>query len=59
MPSDTPSLTAHLETLSQRYAAEPVEHAALRFLESVEAWRGNPELETVRQLSLPCVLLVI
>lgn len=49
VPHDVPGLGAHLEALADRYPAEPVERAALRFCESVAKWRGKPELETYKK----------
>lgn len=49
IPHDVQGLGAHLEAIADRYAAEPVERAALRFCESVARWRGKPELETYKK----------
>ncbi|KAG8719654.1 hypothetical protein FRC08_002314 [Ceratobasidium sp. 394] len=49
VPHDAPGLGAHLEGIADRYPAEPVERAALRFCESVARWRGKPELETYKK----------
>ncbi|KAG8700994.1 hypothetical protein FRC09_005624 [Ceratobasidium sp. 395] len=49
VPHDAPGLGAHLESIADRYPAEPVERAALRFCESVAKWRGKPELETYKK----------
>ncbi|KAG9126021.1 hypothetical protein FRC07_005199 [Ceratobasidium sp. 392] len=49
VPHDAPGLGAHLEAIAERYPAEPVERAALRFCESVAKWRGKPELETYKK----------
>ncbi|QRV75022.1 hypothetical protein RhiJN_03037 [Ceratobasidium sp. AG-Ba] len=49
VPHDAPGLGAHLEAIADRYPAEPVERAALRFCESVARWRGKPELETYKK----------
>ncbi|KAF8501268.1 hypothetical protein JB92DRAFT_2976684 [Gautieria morchelliformis] len=45
IPLATPDLATHLTQLSEKYPAEPVERAALRFCEAVAKWRGKPELE--------------
>lgn len=45
IPHATPDLATHLTGLSEKYPAEPVERAALRFCEAVAKWRGKPELE--------------
>ncbi|KAG8937235.1 hypothetical protein FRC02_000004 [Tulasnella sp. 418] len=42
-------LASHLEDLSRKYPAEPIERAALRFCEAVANWRGRPELESTLQ----------
>jgi len=49
VPPSTPDLAAHLEDMSERYPAAPVERAALRFCEAVALWRGKPELETYKR----------
>ncbi|KAG9104356.1 hypothetical protein FRC06_003402 [Ceratobasidium sp. 370] len=49
VPHDAPGLGAHLEGIADRFPAEPVERAALRFCESVARWRGKPELETYKK----------
>ena len=41
-----------MEDLAWQFPAEAVERAAVRFCEAVARWRGKPELETVRPLSL-------
>ncbi|KAF8318051.1 uncharacterized protein EI90DRAFT_3021208 [Cantharellus anzutake] len=45
----TTDLHTHLLDLSKRYPAEPVERAALRFLEAIAQWRGLPELEQYKE----------
>ncbi|KAF8588221.1 hypothetical protein K439DRAFT_668773 [Ramaria rubella] len=50
VPHATPDLATHLTRLSDKYPAEPVERAALRFCEAVAKWRGKPELEMYKKL---------
>jgi len=46
---NTSDLRSHLLELAKRYPAEPVERAALRFLEAIAHWRGLPELEQYKE----------
>lgn len=46
-----PDFATHLTRLSEKYPAEPVERAALRFCEAIAKWRGKPELEMYKKLS--------
>ncbi|KAH8822843.1 hypothetical protein DL96DRAFT_1619486 [Flagelloscypha sp. PMI_526] len=46
IPSRTLNLEKHMEDLADIYPAEPVERAAVRYMEALTKWRGKPELET-------------
>ncbi|KIJ52413.1 hypothetical protein M422DRAFT_243198 [Sphaerobolus stellatus SS14] len=51
VPHGCPDLATHLTGLSEKYPAEPIERAALRFCEAVSRWRGKPELEMYKKLN--------
>jgi len=50
----TSDLATHFTQLSEKYPAEPVERAALRFCEAVAKWRGKPELELYKRQPHRC-----
>ncbi|KAF9037512.1 hypothetical protein BJ165DRAFT_1416868 [Panaeolus papilionaceus] len=53
IPASTPDCATHMEDLAWQYPAEPVERAAVRFVEAIARWRGKPELETYKKKPTP------